>query len=130
MMTQAEIVTAILNERLKQDVYKAAGKFMFTCADPEIGHMTACAVLMEEVGEAARAAMATLGFSKEPPERANLKKEPISGRGCGRRVAGAVVKIERPSDASPQRLSWLVIISWSMLCFSLGNLFQIWIRPW
>jgi len=76
-MTKNEIFSAICEERAKQDAYKAAGKFMFTCADAEIGHMTACAVLMEEVGEAARAAMATLGLSKEPPDRANLKKELI-----------------------------------------------------
>lgn len=76
-MTQEEIFTAIVLERDKQNAYKKAGKFMFTCADPEIGHMTACAVLMEEVGEAARAAMATLGLSKEPPEQADLKKELI-----------------------------------------------------
>lgn len=76
-MTRADIFEAITVERLKQNAYKRAGKFMFTCADPEIGYMTACAVLMEEVGEAARAAMATLGLSKEPPERADLRKELI-----------------------------------------------------
>lgn len=42
-------------ERMRQEELKQAGKFKYTCADPEIGHMECLAVLLEEVGECAEA---------------------------------------------------------------------------
>jgi len=58
----------IANERQTQELLKASGKFEFTCADPELGDMAACAVLGEEVGETCRAVMAVYGLNKEGRE--------------------------------------------------------------
>ena len=48
-------VADILLERQRQEALKASGKFTYTCADPEMTHAERLAVLVEEVGEVARA---------------------------------------------------------------------------
>lgn len=51
----AKVLRAGVHERERQDQLKASGKFKYTCADKEIGHMECLAILLEEVGEAAQA---------------------------------------------------------------------------
>lgn len=50
-----EVVEAIYKERRRQDDLKREGRFAYTCADPELTHGQKLAVLIEEVGEVARA---------------------------------------------------------------------------
>lgn len=57
-MIHQEIFDLISRERYRQDALKAMGKFPFTCADtPGLTTGQKLGVLMEEVGEVARAAL-------------------------------------------------------------------------
>lgn len=47
------IMSAIHAERMRQERLKAAGKFVFSCADAGISDLGRLAVLTEEVGEVA-----------------------------------------------------------------------------
>jgi hypothetical protein len=49
-----EVLRDIVNERLRQDELKAAGKFKSTCADNDIDDGIKAAVLTEETGEVSR----------------------------------------------------------------------------
>ena len=53
-MSQAEIIGEIVGELHRQEQLRAAGKFLWTCADPAISNVRKLAVLAEEFGEAAR----------------------------------------------------------------------------
>lgn len=54
-MSYLEIMRDIRLERDRQESLKRDGKFRFTCADPEMTSGEFLSVLMEEVGEVARA---------------------------------------------------------------------------
>jgi NTP pyrophosphatase (non-canonical NTP hydrolase) len=61
-----EIVGLILAERYRQEELKAAGKFPFTCADAKgLTNGQKVAVLSEECGEVARAALGADGLVKD-----------------------------------------------------------------
>jgi len=51
----ASILGDVLVERLRQETLKQEGRFPHTCADAEMSDATRLAVLVEEVGEVARA---------------------------------------------------------------------------
>lgn len=52
---RGDAVMAILRERMRQEQLQAEGRFAHTPADPEMSDTAFLAVLMEEVGEVARA---------------------------------------------------------------------------
>ena len=55
MALRAAIIWDIIIERERQERLKEQGKFTHTCADPEMTHAERLPVLIEEVGEVARA---------------------------------------------------------------------------
>lgn len=63
-------VAQVLGECVRQIKLKDEGRFTFTCADPEMTHPERLAVLVEEVGEVARAIL-------EGADRSNLRTELI-----------------------------------------------------
>lgn len=75
--TSHHVLIEVGAERFRQEQLKAEGKFDFTCADPELGHLAAAAVLQEEVGEVAREVLAMQGLVRETGDRARLRKELI-----------------------------------------------------
>ena len=85
------IFDAIRQERLRQERLKAEGKFMFSASTADLG--IAVAILMEEVGEVAREAMALLGVVKETGDRARYRKELIQ-------VAAVSVAMIEASDTA------------------------------
>ncbi len=52
-----DAVEAVYRERIRQEDLKAKGKFKHTCADKEMSDGDCMLVLMEEVGEVARAVL-------------------------------------------------------------------------
>lgn len=48
------ILSLVYRERYRQEDLKAAGRFKYTCADPEISDDECMVVLIEEIGEVAR----------------------------------------------------------------------------
>lgn len=54
-MAVNNIYADISKERVRQELLKAQGKFAHTAADPEVPNTDTLAVLVEEVGEVARA---------------------------------------------------------------------------
>ncbi len=52
---RSAVVGSILDERHRQERLKAEGRFLHTPADPEMSDTAFLAVLVEEVGEVARA---------------------------------------------------------------------------
>ncbi len=52
---RGDAVMDILRERMRQEQLRAEGRFAHTAADPEMSDTAFLAVLMEEVGEVARA---------------------------------------------------------------------------
>ena len=56
-MKTSRVLLDVGFERLRQEQLKAEGRFKHTCADPEMNHVECLAVLVEEVGEVARAAL-------------------------------------------------------------------------
>lgn len=50
-----DIYLKIWAERIRQEELKAAGKFVYTAADPECPDVTRITMLVEEIGEVARA---------------------------------------------------------------------------
>jgi hypothetical protein len=62
---QRAIFRAILRERTRQEQLKAAGKFLYTCADPNMLSSEKCLVLTEECGEVARACLNLQNFSRD-----------------------------------------------------------------
>lgn len=61
---RGDAVMAILRERMRQEQLQAEGRFPHTPADPEMSHTAFLAVLMEEVGELARAINAGEGVRR------------------------------------------------------------------
>ena len=54
-MSTHDVLIDVAAERLRQDALKAAGKFPATCADNTLSAGQKLAILVEEVGEVARA---------------------------------------------------------------------------
>lgn len=74
-MKRKEVIDLIQAERYRQEELKAAGRFPFTCADtPGLTTGQKVAVLAEECGEVARAALAADGLVKDGGD---VKKELI-----------------------------------------------------
>jgi hypothetical protein len=69
------ILHEVAGERTRQEQLKAEGKFDFTAADAP--HLAASAILTEEVGEAAREALALAGIVRETGDVTRLRKELI-----------------------------------------------------
>ena len=57
ILSNVHIYEAIADERARQNQLKAEGKFMYTCADPQMTDGARIAVLGEEFGEVCRAAL-------------------------------------------------------------------------
>jgi NTP pyrophosphatase (non-canonical NTP hydrolase) len=87
----------VLTERDRQETLKAAGKFPYTCADPELFHSERALILSEEVGEVARAILNDLKFATDgrPP---NLRQELIQV------MAVSLAWIEALDDAARQHM--------------------------
>jgi hypothetical protein len=69
-MTQA-IVDEIVRERERQETLRRSGKFLWTCASPDVATVKKLAVLAEEFGEASRAATEEMiALDKGRPEDA------------------------------------------------------------
>jgi NTP pyrophosphatase (non-canonical NTP hydrolase) len=60
-----DAVEEIVRERRRQDMLKAQGRFKYTCADPELNNGERLAILVEEVGEVARALQTGEGLREE-----------------------------------------------------------------
>lgn len=71
-----DVYEAIDNERLRQEQLKAAGRFLYTCADDGMKDAERLAVLMEEVGEVARAVLELSRLANDTHGK-NLRKELI-----------------------------------------------------
>jgi len=77
MNTQTEdVLVEVGNERMRQNELKAAGRFEYSCADIELSNFERLTILMEEVGEACRAALEENKLSHDVSER-NLRTELI-----------------------------------------------------
>lgn len=63
--TLQRVFRLILVERDRQERLKAQGKFLYTCADKELGHSDCAIVLGEEVGEVCRAVLNVKGLAKD-----------------------------------------------------------------
>lgn len=75
-----EVAREIYEERLRQEQLKAEGRFKYTCAENGLTLGEKLAVLMEEVGEAARAmseCCGTIGDTHFANPHAALRKELI-----------------------------------------------------
>jgi NTP pyrophosphatase (non-canonical NTP hydrolase) len=66
------IAELIADERDRQEGKARAGEFAWTCSDPDVSHEQRLAVLVEEVGEVARA---VLGASGAVSDGGNLRRE-------------------------------------------------------
>ena len=67
-MNQARLdraLDAIARERQRQEVLKRAGRFKYTCADPEMTLAEKLTVLVEEMGEVARAILEDGGLAND-----------------------------------------------------------------
>lgn len=71
-----DLYEAIDDERFRQEQLKAAGRFLYTCADDGMEHVGRLAVLMEEVGEVARAVLELARLANDAHGK-NLRKELI-----------------------------------------------------
>jgi hypothetical protein len=52
---KVEVITALVNERERQEKLKLEGRFQFTCADSELSNSEKLIVLLREIGEVAHA---------------------------------------------------------------------------
>lgn len=71
------VFRAIARERIKQEAYKAAGRFKHTCADDALSDTEKLCVLTEEHGEVAKEVCELFDKGECPERRARLKKELI-----------------------------------------------------
>lgn len=69
-----DVLNDVHHECARQLELKASGRFRYTCADPEMTDPERLAVLMEEVGEAARAVL-EMGNLANDTHRTELRKE-------------------------------------------------------
>jgi len=70
------VLEAVRRECRRQEELKAEGRFKYTCRDPEMSDTERLAVLVEEVGEAARAVLEMRDLANDK-HMANLEKELI-----------------------------------------------------
>jgi NTP pyrophosphatase (non-canonical NTP hydrolase) len=56
-MSNLSVLTAIAEERVRQESLKREGRFPHTCADAELSDHEKLTILVEEVGEVARAVL-------------------------------------------------------------------------
>ena len=54
---QERAIKLVLQERTRQNTLKAQGRFRYTCADAELSNAEKVCILVEEVGEVARAVL-------------------------------------------------------------------------
>ena len=100
------IVNDVLAEARRQDELKAAGRFKYHCGDDEMTDVGRFAVLGEEVGEVARAALENADLANDKHGK-NLRKELVQVAAvCVKWIAGmdrrAVHhKFETTSDEGP-----------------------------
>lgn len=73
---RTNVFHGVFLEMKRQQRLKEEGRFKYTCRDPEMSHPERITVLMEEVGEAARAVL-ELGDLANDKHNANLRKELI-----------------------------------------------------
>lgn len=88
MPQQWAILGAIADERAAQEKLKAEGRFKYTCADPDMPDQECLTVLVEEVGEVARAVLEKARLANDAHGK-DLRKELIQV------AAVAVAWIER-----------------------------------
>lgn len=62
---KARVLSEVYEERVRQEELKASGRFAYTCADAECTDGQALAILVEEVGEVARAMCEGKGLRDE-----------------------------------------------------------------
>lgn len=62
---RVKIFGDIIEERIRQERLKREGKFLHTCADPNMLSSEKYLVLAEETGEVARAVLNLQGFSRD-----------------------------------------------------------------
>ena len=75
-MDTTDVLILVRRERARQDELKNAGRFKATCADDYLDDAEKLAVLMEEVGECARAVLERDRLVSDT-HYANLKQELI-----------------------------------------------------
>src|ERR1700752_4954991 len=63
--TQWGVIDKVLKERSRQESLRQQGKFLYTCADSDMMSTDKLAVLVEEVGEVARAILNVSGLAKD-----------------------------------------------------------------
>lgn len=73
-MKLAKVLDYIVFERGRQQALKMAGRFRYTCADPEMSNAEKLTVLVEEMGEVARAILED-GDLANDKHGAELRKE-------------------------------------------------------
>lgn len=71
-----DVVSEIYKERVRQEDLKRAGRFKYTCADSQLTAGEKLAILVEEVGEAARA-ISEDADNAQDKHGVNLRKELI-----------------------------------------------------
>lgn len=79
-MTREQIFIAFSDERRRQEVLKAQGRFKYTPADPELSHTDRFAILGEEFGEIGGAVVQGSGLSSDRTDQGDveaLRKELI-----------------------------------------------------
>lgn len=84
-----EIQTRFQVERARQEELKAQGKFPYTCADAGLGHLGCLAVLVEEVGEAARALLQLEHYAL--PD--GVIREPLAYADAVRRLRSELIQV-------------------------------------
>lgn len=55
MSAQRKVIVDVVNERIRQEQLRLDGRFVHTCADPDMADGAKLACLTEELGEVARA---------------------------------------------------------------------------
>lgn len=90
-LSRINVLHEVLAERNRQEELKAECRFKYTCADIEMTNFERLAVLLEEFGEAARAALEMHNLSHDVHGN-NLRKEMIQ-------VAAVSVAIVEGLDA-------------------------------
>ena len=71
------VLEQVFKERCRQEQLKRAGAFKHSCADSELNIFEKLAIMMEEVGEVAQAALQVNGLNSAHDSARNLKTELI-----------------------------------------------------
>ncbi|MGL5918484.1 MAG: MazG nucleotide pyrophosphohydrolase domain-containing protein [Cetobacterium sp.] len=88
-MSPITVTVEILKERLRQEKLKLEGKFPYTCRDRALSHSACLTILVEEVGEVARAI--------QEGDRISLREELIQVAAvCAAWVEGLDKKVMKP----------------------------------